>query len=150
MKYILYLALFFTSQQSFAFKELQEIISYDERPAGVVIEITSSDRLYLKKIMTELRGDIDSLRQRFKDLPVAIVSHYRESLILSENTIDKHPELKNNIVSLSKDTDIHVCGTYAGWNNISEDDFPDYINVSPGGPTQVNDYTDLGYLLVEL
>lgn len=140
MKYIFGVFLLICSSQSIAFEDMQYILGYDKKPAGVVIEITSSDALYLKKILPELTADITALRNKFKDIPVAIVSHFKESLILTKKNSLVNPALHKQIKSLSSkdNTDIHVCGTYASWNNVSEEDFPEYINVSPAGPTQVD------------
>jgi hypothetical protein len=41
---------------------------------------------------------------------------------------------------------VHVCGTYAGWRGLTEEDFPEHINVSASGPAQINDYKSVGYL----
>jgi len=135
-----------------AFEDIEDLLKQDERPAGVVIEITSGDPLYLKKIIKELQGDITKLQTKFKDLPVAIVSHARESLLLATKETKKHKGFENQIKTLASDnnTTVHVCGTYASWFNVSEEEFPDYINVSPAGPVQVDDYTDMGYILIEL
>lgn len=152
MKLTVSFLLLIISGQCNAFEELQSILTHKTAPAGVVVEITSSDKLYLKKIMAELKADIDALRARFKKLPVAIVSHASESLLLSRNNGLKHPKFHKEIKSLSQqdNTAVHVCGTYASWYNVSEEDFPDYINVSPAGPVQVDDYIELGYLHIEL
>ena len=134
-----------------AFNDLTTLLN-EKRPPGVVIEITSGDPLYLKKIMPELKNDITKLQNKFKNLPVAIVSHARESLILSKEGSLKHTKLHKQIKNLSNqsNTTVHVCGTYASWFNISESEFPEYINVSPAGPVQIDDYTELGYTHIEL
>ena len=135
-----------------AFEELKILLKETKAPAGVVIEITSGDPLYLEKIIPEVRADIALLQKKFNKLPVAIVSHARESLILATKSTDEHKELHNQIKDLSDKTNttIHVCGTYASWFNISENEFPEYINVSPAGPVQVDDYVELGYIHIEL
>lgn len=152
LKSLLYLFLFLISNQSLAFDELQDILTYEKQPEGVVIEITSGDKLYLEKIIVELKKDISALQSKYKNLPIAIVSHAKESLLLTKKAGLSHPTLHNEVKSLSNsgDTTIHVCGTYASWHNVMEDDFPDYINVSPAGPVQVNDYIDIGYIHIEL
>lgn len=134
-----------------AFNDLTTLLN-EKRPPGVVIEITSGDPLYLKKIMPELKNDITKLQNKFKNLPIAIVSHARESLILSKEGSLKHTKLHKQIKNLSNqsNTTVHVCGTYASWFNISESEFPEYINVSPAGPVQIDDYTELGYTHIEL
>jgi len=137
---------------AFAFEDIESLLKQDERPPGVVIEITSGDPLYLKKIMKELQSDINQLQQKFKDLPVSIVSHARESLLLATKETKKHKGFENQIKSLASNnnTTVHVCGTYASWFNVSEEEFPDYISVSPAGPVQVDDYLGLGYIHIEL
>jgi len=137
---------------AFAFDDIENLLKHEERPSGVVIEITSGDPLYLKNIIKELQGDINKLQQKFKDLPVAIVSHARESLLLATEETKKHKDFEQQIKTLASDnnTSVHVCGTYASWFNVSEDAFPEYINVSPAGPVQVDDYLDLGYVHIEL
>ena len=152
IKTLLYLCLLLVSNQSLAFDELQDILTYEKRPPGVVIEITSGDKLYLEKIIVELKKDISALRTKYNDLPIAIVSHAKESLLLTKKAGLSHPALHKEVKSLSNtgDTTIHVCGTYASWHNVMEDDFPEYINVSPAGPVQVNDYIDIGYIHIEL
>ena len=152
MRLFALLLLFLSSAQSFAFEEIRDILKHDERPAGVVIEITSDDELFLEKKLPELKADIIALRNKFKNLPIAIVSHYNESLILAKSKSKKHPALHKQIKDLSENTQtaVHVCGTFASWYNVEEDDFPDYVNVSPAGPTQVNDYVEMDYILVHL
>ena len=152
MKYIAYFFLLVASSNSFAFSELEAILDYKTAPPGVVIEITSGDKLYLTRIIKELKRDILAIQNKFKGIEIAIVSHARESLILTEEKAGKHKELHREIKSLSATTDtvVHVCGTYASWFNIDEDAFPDYINVSPAGPVQVDDYIELGYVHIEL
>ena len=137
---------------SFAFSDLTDLLKQSQRPNGVVIEITSGDPLYLKKIMNELQADIKQLQNKYKNLPVAIVSHARESLLLAEKENKKHNSFHKQIKTLANDenTTVHVCGTYASWFNLSEDEFPEYISVSPAGPVQVDDYLELGYIHIEL
>jgi intracellular sulfur oxidation DsrE/DsrF family protein len=45
---------------------------------------------------------------------------------------------------------VHVCETYAGWRGVGAEAFPDYVNVAPAGPAQVNNYLSLGYVLVKI
>ena len=47
--------------------------------------------------------------------------------------------------STGSDIPVYVCGTYAGWRGLSDEDFPDYVNVAAAGPAQINDFVALGY-----
>ncbi|MDH5426057.1 MAG: DsrE family protein [Gammaproteobacteria bacterium] len=151
MNYLTALLLLVLSFNAYAFEALEDILKLKKAPAGVVIEITSGDKLYLEKIMPQLKADILAIQKKHKGLSVAIVSHARESLLLTKQKSQLHTKLHSDIKSLSdNNTSVHVCGTYASWFNINEDEFPDYINVSPAGPVQVDDYLELGYLHIEL
>lgn len=151
-KIVLLLLVTILPLKAFAISEITDLLKNNEAPSGVVIEITSGDPLYLKKIMPELIKNIKQLQEKFTNLPVAIVSHARESLLLSSKETQKYPAFQNQIKSLANDanTTVHVCGTYASWYNLEESDFPEYINVSPAGPVQVDDYIELGYTHIEL
>jgi hypothetical protein len=43
---------------------------------------------------------------------------------------------------------VHVCETHAGWYGVTAEDFPDYVDVAPTGPGQINLYQELGYDLI--
>lgn len=152
MKYFITLLLLALSNTAHSFEDLDQILKLESPPPGVVIEITSGDKKYLSKIIDELKSDIVKINTKFKDMPIAIVSHAKESLALSSKSINTNDKLHSEIKSLSdsSNTTVHVCGTYASWYGLSEEDFPEYINVSPTGPLQVDDYLELGYLHIRL
>ena len=53
------------------------------------------------------------------------------------------------LVDIDK-VDVHVCETHAGWYGVMPEDFPDYVDVVPAGPVQINDYESMGYELIVL
>jgi intracellular sulfur oxidation DsrE/DsrF family protein len=147
------LALLFGSYRLFASGvELEEILQLSEAPAGVVFEIVSGDNEHLRWAIPTVQQHIKQLRQRFPALPVAVVSHGQEQFALTREKRKKYDKVHRGIQSLVKDNDVpvHVCGTYADWHNVAESEFPDYVDVAAAGPAQINDYRQLGYLLVKL
>lgn len=120
-----------------------------ERPAGVVFELIGSIDLWDKRI-PELKNDIERLRKKFPDLPIAIVSHGSEQFALTSKNKTRHSEAHSfvNQLVVEDKIDVHVCGTHASWFDVMPEDFPDYVDVSPAGPAQINDYEELGYELV--
>lgn len=90
------------------------------------------------------------MRERFKDLPNAIVTHGREQFALTNKNQLANRSEHQNIRALMQDSkiQIHVCGTLAGWHGLSTKGFPDYVNVFATGPAQINDYKALDYLLL--
>jgi intracellular sulfur oxidation DsrE/DsrF family protein len=129
---------------------LNEVLALSSEPDGVVIEIVTGDAEGLGWALPRAQEYIKQLRVRFPDLPVAVVTHGREQFALSRKNQSASETTHNNLRSLIEESrvPVHVCGTYAGWRGLSEEDFPDYVNVSASGPAQINDYKAVGYLLI--
>jgi len=132
--------------------EIDSLIKREQAPAGVVFEIVSDDDGLLGELLPSVKADIERLRQRFPDLPIAIVSHGKELFALtSKNSSTEHRahELVKELVK-TDDVDVHVCGTHASWYGVSAEAFPDHVDVTPAGPAQIDDYEAIGYELIIL
>lgn len=128
---------------------LDKVLTAKERPEGVVIEIVTGDTHGLDWALPQAQSYIRQLRQRFPDIHITIVTHGREQFALQKKQQGKQTKIHSLTKSLQKeDIQLHVCGTYAGWEGLSADDFPEYVDVAPTGPAQVNDYRALGYKLI--
>lgn len=127
---------------------LKSILDMPTAPEGVVIEIVTSDNNGLSWALPHAQAYIKRLRQRFAQLPIAIVTHGREQFALTRNNQAGQSKSHQIVQSLQKDSDVqvHVCGTYASWRGLSKEDFPEYVDVAAAGPAQINDYVALGYL----
>lgn len=99
-----------------------------------------------------MKTDIKKLRDRFPEIPIAIVTHGTEQFDLTIKNRSKQNIAHGVVEELVKanDVEVHVCGTHAGWFGIEPEDFPDYVDVTPAGPTQINHYEELGYELIIL
>ena len=119
---------------------------------SIVFEIVSGDSERLRWAIPAVQQYIRQLRQRFPELPIAVVSHGKEQFSLTRDKQKKYNKVHKGIQSLVKDSNVpvHVCGTYADWHNVDESEFPDYVDVAAAGPVQINDYRQLGYLLVKV
>ena len=135
------------SQQAYT---LEQILAHKQTPDGVVIEIVTGDNAGLSWAIPMAQDAIKQIRQRFPELDIAVVTHGREQFALQTSKKDKNPQVHQAIQNLIKNSNVpvHVCGTYAGWRGVSENDFPEYVNVAAAGPAQINDYIALGYLLM--
>ena len=149
-KYFLFIFTALMSTVTWA-DEINRIIAKEQSPAGVVFEIVSGEEGLLNQLLPSVNADIKRLRLRFPEIAIAIVTHGTEQFDL---TIDKKKNSKaHSIVEKlvkSDAVDVHVCGTHAEWYDVMPEDFPDYVNVSAEGPAQINDYQELGYILIEL
>lgn len=129
---------------------LQEILTLQEAPAGVVVEIMKPDARALQEHLVEIRNAIDQIRRKYPGLPVALVSHGAEQFTLTSENSSKYKTLHKEIKALSKDNiDVHVCGTHASWRGLTPEDYPEFIDVTHTGPAQINDYLNTGYKQLE-
>jgi len=132
--------------------EFDRLLSEKTPPHGVVIEIVSSDNDLLVTLLPTIKTNIEKLRKKFPDLQIAIVSHGKEQFMMTKKNAKVNQKTHTLVESLVKKDDInfHVCGTHASWFNVMSEDFPEYVDVSPAGPTQINDYEEMGYELIVL
>lgn len=133
-------------------EQIEEILSLKEAPAGIVFEIVTGESNSLEWALPETQNYIKELRARFPKLDIAIVTHGSEQFALQTNKNKKYKKIHSLTQQLTQKDDVplHVCGTYAGWKGVSEEDFPDYVDVAPAGPAAINDYIALGYMLVKI
>ena len=132
--------------------EVEQLLAADEAPVGVVFEIVEGAEDALAWALPRVRGHTERLRERFPDLPVAVVTHGTEQFALLSREVEGelggiHDEARGLI---DADIDLHVCGAHAGWYGHEPEDFPSYVDVSPSGPAQINDYRNLGFQVIEL
>ena len=80
------------------------------------------------------------------------MTHGNEQFALKKSSNKKHKKVHSLTQQLVQKNNIqlHVCGTYAAWNNVSEEEFPDYVDVTAAGPATINDYISLGYILIKI
>lgn len=128
-------------------KRVDYILKMDTPPLGVVFEIIEGSPDDLEWAIPRIVKFSKQLRDKFPDIGIAVVSHGSEQFGLMKSEAKEKAEVHKTVKSLSQEQDIpiHVCGTHASWYGKSEKDFPDYIDVTPAGPTQIANYEDMGY-----
>ncbi len=111
-----------------------------------MFEIVESDKSALEYLLPRVREAITKIRKKFPDTDFAVVSHGREEFALQTRYQTEQSEIHNAVLSLvAEDVPVYVCETHAGWYGVSAEDFPDYVEVAPTGPGQINLYLELGY-----
>ena len=134
---------------SIANEALQRVLNLSKAPEGVVFEIVEGDELALEQTLPRVRRAIEQIRERFSQTEFAIVSHGREEFALQSQYQQSLPEIHQQVKLLVADeVPVHVCETHAGWYGVTAEDFPDYVNVAPTGPGQINLYIEMGYELI--
>lgn len=132
--------------------DVDRLLSADEPPVGVVFEIVEADGDALAWALPLVRQYSEQLRARFAGLPIAVVTHGTEQFALLAKEADGpltsiHADARD---LREKAIDLHLCGAHAGWYGHLPEDFPSYVDVSPSGPAQVNDYRNLGFEIIRL
>lgn len=129
---------------------ISHLLQNAQPPEGVVFEIVTDDEDALDWAIPRTRDYIQQLRGRFPDLPIAVVTHGREMFSLQKQNEYGSQDVHHQVKSLTdqQGVTLHVCGTYAGWKGLTEEDFPAYVDVTAAGPAQINDYVALGYVKI--
>ena len=129
--------------------EIRSILQMKTAPEGVVFEVLAA-KDGLTWAIPRIKQFSDQLRQRFPELPIAVVSHGREQFALQTVHAPEYASVHNQVQSLVSDdaVRVHVCGTYAEWKGVSPEEFPDYVDVAAEGPAQIRSYQELGYIKV--
>ncbi len=151
---LIFANLFFTTAIVFAdsAEEVEEILSRQEAPTGIVFEVVTGTNNSLKWALPEIQDYIKEIRTRFPDIDIAIVTHGDEQFALKTSNNKKYKKVHSLTQQLVQKNNIqlHVCGTYAAMKNVEEEEFPDYVDVTAAGPATINDYVSLGYILIRL
>ena len=133
-------------------EEVEQLLSLKQAPTGIVFEIVSSSVDSLEWALPKTQQYIKKLRDRFPKLDIAIVTHGSEQFALQTSNTKKFKKVHSLTQQLvtNDNVPLHVCGTHASWRGLSEEDFPDYVDVAAAGPATINDYISLGYTLIKL
>jgi len=143
--------LFSTAAQASNQQEIEQLLAQKDAPFGVVFEIVEGDDEALQWAIPAVNKYVKQLRERFPDIGLAVVSHGSEQFGLMKSAQKEKAQIHQTVQSLvASDVPVHVCGTYASWHGKNADDFPDYVNVSPAGPTEIRNYEAMGYVLIEI
>jgi len=128
----------------------KQLLNQPEAPEGVVFEIITDDDDGLEWAIPRTQHYIKQLHEKFPQLAIAVVTHGREMFALQKRDAYGAREVHEQVQSLIQDQGItlHACGTYAGWHGLSNEDFPDYVDVTASGPATINDYVALGFVKI--
>ncbi len=146
---VLLLATIFASNlqaQEYRNTSIDALIAANIEPDGVVFEIITWEDYTWDWAAPMLQSLTEQLRARYPGLDIALISHGNELFDLAVKNKDRSEAAINTLQSLSDDNvDIHVCGDFAKYKHLGTNDFLPFVDVSPSGPAQLRDYTNLGF-----
>ena len=135
-----------TLAQEYKNFEVERLLNAKEEPAGVVFETITWDENAWDWAAPMLKQFRQQLLAKYPGLDIALVSHGGEQFELTKDKAKKNAVTFKALKSLSDaGVDLHVCGTHSSWQNIDDSEYADFIDVSPSGPAQINDYIKLGF-----
>lgn len=133
-------------------QKINQLLAQNSAPVGVVFEIVTGSENSLDWTLPKTQKLIKKLRARFPELDIAIITHGDEQFALKTSNDKKHIKVHSITQQLvqKNNVQLHVCGTYASMKNVSEEEFPDYVDVTAEGPATIKDYIALGYILIKM
>ena len=148
-RFLLLFLLLAMPQVGVANADVERILAAGEAPFGIVFEIVEDDETALDDLLPRVREAIRRIRTRFPQTEFAVVSHGLEEFSLQSQYQGEYADLHRQVQSLvADDVPVHVCETHAGWYGVQAEDFPDYVDVAPTGPGQIEVYLALDYELI--
>lgn len=129
--------------------EIQWLVSNPQ--PGVIFTMREYDDEALSWTADRLNYYIHLLRKADPKQRIVILAHGDEVASLTMEATEKYAKLHDLVQEWERQKiTVHVCGSMAHMLGLTIESFPDYIDVVPFGPSQVQDYVELGYTHIEL
>ena len=123
-----------------------------ERPEGVVFLVMEHDEEAYRWVLPRVLHYTRQLRNRWSDLSIVVLSHGDEMAALQSEYRSLYGEQHMLIQKLVNEYDVlfQVCGSFARFADIDSSEFPDYIDVVPFAPAEIENYRMLEFRMVNL
>jgi len=125
---------------------VEALIAADSEPEGVVFEIITWEDNSWEWAAPMLQTATRQLRDRYPGIDIVLISHGNELFDLAlKNNHPLKPAMQI-LQSLSEEqVDFYVSGDYAKYKKLGTKDFLAFVDVSPSGATQLQDFINLGF-----
>ncbi len=131
--------------------EITQILA-GKQPPGMLFLVMEHDEEALQWVLPRIVHYTAQLRERWPEVTIAVLSHGDEMLALVSDLSALYPVVHENVYKLVNSYDVyfHVCGTFAEMSGYEASEFPDYVDVVPFGPAQIQDYRFLDYQVLSI
>ena len=125
---------------------VEALIVANSEPDGVVFEIITWEDNSWDWAAPMLQTATWQLREKYPGIEVALISHGNELFDFAlKNNRPPKPAMQI-LQSLSDEqVDFYVSGDYAKYKRLGIKDFLPFVDVSPSGTAQLQDYINLGF-----
>jgi intracellular sulfur oxidation DsrE/DsrF family protein len=135
----------------FQHARLQQLLAAQQEPSGVVFEIMAWEDNSWDWAAPQLRSYVDQLRNQYPGLDIALISHGAELFDLTRQAAARDTPAIRQLADLSAEgVDFHVCGEYAQWKRLEQQDFLEFVDVAASGKAQLANYIGLGFEHIKL
>ena len=136
------------------FPEQSEIddILIAEKPEGVLFLVMEQDEEAFNWVLPRVIHYTQQLRDKWQDLTIVVLSHGEEMLALRAEYRLLHEQMHQDILMLVSKHDVlfQVCGSYANFSDVAPSEFPDYIDVVPFAPAEIDNYRLMEFKIINL
>ena len=136
------------------FPEQSEIdaIRTAQKPEGVLFLVMEQDEEAFQWVLPRVIHYTRQLREKWSDLTIVMLSHGEEMFALRTEYQPLYEKLHRDVLTLVSEYDVlfQVCGSYASFSNVVPSEFPDYIDVVPFAPAEIENYRLMEFKIVNL
>ena len=131
--------------------EIDKILT-SERPEGILLLVMEQDEEAFKWVLPRVTHYTRQLRKKWKDLTIVVLSHGDEMFALRTEYRALYEKLHQEVLTLVSERDVlfQVCGSYARYSDIAPSEFPDYVDVVPFAPAEIENYRQLEFKIINL
>ena len=136
------------------FPEQSEIddIRTAEKPEGVLFLVMEQDEEAFNWVLPRVIHYTQQLRDKWKDLTIVVLSHGEEMFALRAEYRPLYEKMHQDVLTLVSKHQVlfQVCGSYANFSNVAPSEFPDYIDVVPFAPAEIENYRLMEFKIINL
>ena len=131
--------------------EIDEIRT-SEKPEGILFLVMEQDEDAFQWVLPRVTHYTRQLREKWKDLAVVVLSHGEEMFALTSEYRALYGKLHQDVLTLVSEYDVlfQVCGSYAHYSDVAPSEFPDYVDVVPFAPAEIENYRQLEFKIINL
>lgn len=137
-----------------SFPEQSEIdnIRAAEKPEGVLFLVMEQDEDAFNWVLPRVIHYTQQLRDKWNDLTIVVLSHGEEMFALRDEYRPLYEAMHQDVLMLVSKYDVlfQVCGSYANFSNVAPSEFPDYIDVIPFAPAEIENYRLMEFKIINL
>ena len=143
--------------QELSYKDFPEQSEIDDirtagKPEGVLFLVMEQDEEAFKWVLPRVIHYTQQLREKWEDLTVVVLSHGEEMFALRAEYRPLYEKMHQDVLMLVSKHHVlfQVCGSYANFSNVAPSEFPDYIDVVPFAPAEIENYRLMEFKIINL